>query len=99
MNLFGQRLSAAGGGWFRAAPYAVSDLLIKKAATALAGPVIFYFHPWEIDSAQPRLSRASAKSKFRHYLNLGQMEGKLSKLLSRFSWGRIDDALLPEGAS
>lgn len=98
-TLLGKRVSAAGGGWFRAAPYALSDMLIRKAAASLAGPVIFYFHPWEIDPGQPRLSRAPAKSKFRHYLNLGRMEGKLTTLLSRFAWGRIDHALLREGAS
>lgn len=97
VNVFGQRVSAAGGGWFRAAPYALSGMLIKRAAASLDGPVIFYFHPWEIDPQQPRLSRAPAKSKFRHYLNLERMEGKLSKLLARFSWGRIDHALLREG--
>ena len=96
--LFGKRFSAAGGGWFRAAPYALSKTLLSKAASH-GGPVIFYFHPWEIDPGQPRLSRASAKSKFRHYLNLERMEGKLSKLLSDFTWGRIDEALLRESSS
>lgn len=92
-NVFGRRVSAAGGGWFRAAPYGLSRLLIAKAAGTLKGPAIFYFHPWEIDADQPRFDAAPAKSKFRHYLNLDRMEGKLERLLADFKWGRIDDAL------
>lgn len=98
-NLFGKRVSAAGGGWFRAAPYGVSKALLEKAVQSLNGPAIFYFHPWEIDPDQPRLNRAGLKSKVRHYLNLSTMERKLSRLLSDFSWGRIDEALQPGGAS
>ena len=92
-SLFGGRVSAAGGGWFRAAPYAFSKALLNKAAASLDGPAIFYFHPWEIDPDQPRLNRASRKSKFRHYLNLGGMERKLSRLLISHSWERLDKAL------
>jgi len=98
-DLFGRRVSAAGGGWFRAAPFALSRSLISKAATSLDGPVTFYFHPWEIDLEQPRMTRASAKSKLRHYLGLSSMEEKLSRLLSTYSWGRIDGALGLGGAA
>ncbi len=97
LNLFGKRVSAAGGGWFRAAPYALSKALLTKASESLKGPAIFYFHPWEIDPEQPRLNRAPLKSKVRHYLNLSTMERKLSRLLSDFSWGRVDAALAPGG--
>jgi polysaccharide deacetylase family protein (PEP-CTERM system associated) len=93
VDLFGRRVSAAGGGWFRAAPLGLSKALLTKASRTLNGPVIFYFHPWEIDPDQPRLTRAPLKSKLRHYLNLSRMESKLSKTLDAFSWGRIDGAL------
>lgn len=92
-EIFGKRVSCAGGGWFRAAPYALSRRLIKAAANTLGGPVIFYFHPWEIDPAQPRVVAAGAKAKLRHYLNLDRMEAKLDRLLADFVWERIDDAL------
>ena len=92
-NLLGRRVSCAGGGWFRAAPCGLSEMLINRAADRLDGPVIFYFHPWEIDIDQPRISRASQKSKLRHYLNLKTMPGKLDRLLARWSWDRVDHAL------
>jgi len=93
VDIFGKRMSAAGGGWFRAAPYALSKTLLSRAAQSIDGPVIFYFHPWEIDPDQPRVEGARAKSRFRHYLNLDRMEGKLDCLLGDFQWRRIDDAL------
>ena len=92
-NLFGKRVSCAGGGWFRAMPYSLSSRLIKRAERNLDGAVIFYFHPWEIDKDQPRIAGASAKAKFRHYLNLGAMEGKLSSLLEARQWSRVDQVL------
>ncbi len=97
--LFGRRISCAGGGWFRAAPYALSERLIARAAKNLDGPVVFYFHPWEIDAAQPRIEGASRKSKLRHYLNLKSMPAKLDRLLARWSWDRVDAALGLGGAS
>ena len=92
-EFMGRRFSAAGGGWFRAAPYALSRRLIRRAHATQDGPTIFYFHPWEVDPDQPRIASASAKAKLRHYLNLQAMEKKLDRLLEDFSWGRIDEAL------
>lgn len=92
-ELLGRRVSCAGGGWFRAAPYFVAERLIGAGARSLDGPFIFYFHPWEIDPDQPRITGASAKSRLRHYLNLDLMEKKLEKLLASRMWGRIDAAL------
>jgi polysaccharide deacetylase family protein (PEP-CTERM system associated) len=92
-ELFGRRVSCAGGGWFRATPYAWSKFLLDRASATLKGPAIFYLHPWEIDPGQPRIDAAPLKSKLRHYVNLGEMETKLSRLLSAYRWMRIDAAL------
>jgi len=92
-EIFGKRVSAAGGGWFRASPYRLSRRMIDRAAQTGAAPAIFYFHPWEIDKDQPRIAGLPAKSRVRHYLNLDKMEGKLRRLLGDFKWERIDEAL------
>ncbi|MEO0399755.1 MAG: XrtA system polysaccharide deacetylase [Pseudomonadota bacterium] len=94
-DVLGRRVSCAGGGWFRLLPYAASKRLIEKASKTLQGPIIFYFHPWEIDPDQPRIAGASLKSKIRHYTNQSAMAGKLRKLLTTYEWGRIDAALQP----
>ena len=92
-ELFGRRVSAAGGGWFRAAPFPAAKALIDRAASTLDGPVIFYFHPWEIDPEQPRIAHAPLRSRLRHYLNLETMESKLHALLGAYRWSRVDHVL------
>lgn len=92
-EILGRRVSCAGGGWFRAAPYALSKRLLDRASATLGGPAIFYLHPWEIDPGQPRIAAAPWKSKLRHYVNLGVMEQKLARLLAAYSWTRVDEAL------
>jgi polysaccharide deacetylase family protein (PEP-CTERM system associated) len=93
VDAYGKRLSCAGGGWFRALPYRWSKHLIDRLLQEQAGPAVFYFHPWEIDPGQPRVEGLSAKSRFRHYLNLDKMEHKLGRLLSDYRWARLDEVL------
>jgi polysaccharide deacetylase family protein (PEP-CTERM system associated) len=90
VRLAGRNWPAAGGGYFRALPLAVSLWLLRYAERTQATPMLFYFHPWEIDAEQPRVAGASRKARFRHYLNLDKMEPRLTVLLSAFSWGRMD---------
>ncbi len=91
---FGRNLPASGGGYFRLLPYALSRWMIARINRRERQPVIFYFHPWEIDPQQPRVADAPLKSRFRHYLNLDRMEARLRRLLSDFSWARMDEVFL-----
>ena len=86
-----RRLAAGGGGFFRVLPYAFSNWAIKRVNQRDERPAIFYFHPWEIDPDQPRVEGAPLRSRVRHYTNLSKMAGKLRKLASDFSWGRMDE--------
>ncbi|MDE1466582.1 XrtA system polysaccharide deacetylase [Aurantiacibacter sp. D1-12] len=86
----GKRLAAGGGGFFRVLPYAFSRWAIRQVNRDAEKPAIFYFHPWEIDPGQPRVSGAPIRSRLRHYTNLDKMAGKLRQLIEEFSWGRID---------
>jgi len=88
----GKNWPAAGGGYFRLLPLAVSTWLLRRRARTGAAPAVFYFHPWELDPQQPRMSGASAKARFRHYLNLHRFEPRLRALLSTFRWDRMDRA-------
>ena len=91
---FGRNLPCAGGGYFRLLPYAVSAANMRRVHRRDGFPCIFYMHPWEIDPGQPRVPGLSAKSRLRHYLNLGRMEFRLRRLLADFAWGRMDDVFL-----
>jgi Domain of unknown function (DUF3473) len=55
---------------------------------------VFYFHPWEVDPAQPRVAGAPLKSRLRHYTNLGAMADKLRQVLADFCWDRMDRVYL-----
>jgi len=90
-SVFGMKLPAAGGGYFRLYPYSVSKYLLRKVE-AEKKPIVFYLHPWEIDPNQPKV-KVSAFSKFRHYNNLDKCESRLERLLSDFSFTTMQNVL------
>ena len=98
VELGGRRMAAGGGGFFRLLPYQFSSWAISRVNGAEQRPAVFYFHPWEIDPGQPRVSAASLKSKLRHYSRLSAMRPKLLKLFKAHSWGRTDEVVAAEQA-
>ena len=96
--LRGRNFAAGGGGFFRLLPYDLSRWAIRRVNGREHRPAIFYFHPWEIDPAQPRVRNAPIKSRLRHYMNLENMAPKLKKLLKDFSWGRTDEVAAEQAA-
>lgn len=91
MRWMGRNWPAGGGGYFRLLPYALSRWQIRRVNADDRRPAIFYFHPWEVDPEQPRVREATAKTRFRHYVNLERTEGRLRRLLKDFAWGRADE--------
>jgi len=87
-----------GGGYFRLYPYWLSKRRIDKFHEQENQPYSFYFHPWEIDPEQPRIKEAPLKSRFRHYINLSRMEGKLEKLLKDYQWDTMKSVYLNKEA-
>src|SRR5690606_3690634 len=79
----GMRLPIAGGGYFRIYPYALTRAGLGSINRA-GKPFIFYLHPWEIGTGQPRMQDASWKSKCRHYTGLARCEPRLVQLLNDF---------------
>lgn len=88
-----------GGGYFRLYPYWLSKRRIDKFHQQEQQPYSFYFHPWEIDPEQPRVKEAPLKSKFRHYINLSKMEGKLEQLLKDYQWDTMKSVYLDGSVS
>lgn len=81
---------AGGGGFFRFFPYALSRWLLRRVNQRDGQAAIFYFHPWELDPGQPRQSGISAKTRFRHYINLHRTESRIQALAADFQWDRMD---------
>ena len=94
VRAFDRNWPASGGGYFRLMPYALSRHLISRVNRRDGEAAVFYFHPWEIDAAQPRVPGIDAKTRFRHYVNIGRMESRLNRLLKDFRWGRMDSIFL-----
>ncbi len=82
----------AGGGYFRILPYEWTRWGISRINRLEQRAAIFYIHPWEIDPGQPRLS-GSLLSRFRHYRNLDQTEGRLRRLVGDFAFGPMTQVL------
>ena len=90
LRLFARNLPSSGGGYFRLLPYALSRWMLNRVNETDRQSGIFYFHPWEIDADQPRITGINRKTRFRHYVNIGRMEDKLKQLLRDFRWDRMD---------
>jgi len=88
MNLGKRIFPWGGGGYFRMMPFNLFrwgvQSILKKEKNYL-----FYMHPWEIDPDQPRVNEASRIYKFRHYVNLGKTQSRLSMLLDTFNHCRF----------
>jgi polysaccharide deacetylase family protein (PEP-CTERM system associated) len=83
--------AVAGGGYLRLFPYAVTFRAIQHLNQVEQQPAMVYFHPWEMDSGQPRI-RAGLRSTLRHYVNLSTMEQKIARLLQDFQFTTLSEA-------
>jgi polysaccharide deacetylase family protein (PEP-CTERM system associated) len=97
VRLLKRNFPSSGGGYFRLFPYPVSRWLLQHVNTHDQQPGIFYFHPWEIDPGQPRIAGINRKTRFRHYVNIGQTQARLNRLLADFNWGRVDHLYMNQG--
>ena len=96
VNVFGRNYPAGGGGYFRMLPYQMSRWCLNRVNQQDSQSCMFYFHPWEIDPEQPRQHGIDFKTRFRHYVNLSRMEGKIRALLRDFEWDRVDRIFLDQ---
>ena len=99
LRLMQRNLPSSGGGYFRLLPYPLSRWMLRRVNRLDREPAVFYFHPWELDPAQPRVAGIDAKTRFRHYVNIPRMERRLQQLLADFRWSRMDEIFLPRAAS
>ena len=91
LELFGLRLPAGGGAYFRLFPYA----LVSAALRACAGrgvPGTFYIHPWELDPGQPRFP-VGWTTRIRHYGGLHHTVERLRRLLRDFQFTAIRETV------
>lgn len=71
-----------GGGYLRLFPYPVVRLMTRRVLQE-GRPAVFYAHPREIDPDHPRLPM-NLKRRFKSYVGLRSMEGKIRRVLQDF---------------
>lgn len=64
----------SGGNYFRQIPYTLMRHAVRDWHATHDEPFVSYFHVWELDPDQPRISAASNYNRIRHYRKLDKME-------------------------
>ena len=78
-------LPFGGGGYLRILPFAYTRQAFRRVNEGEQQPAIVYFHPWEFDPEQPRLT-VPLRSRLRHYTNLNRMMGRVTVLLQNYEF-------------
>lgn len=86
-------LPISGGNYFRQIPYTLMRHAVRSWHLRSAAPFVFYFHVWELDPEQPRISAASKYNRLRHYRKLDKMEWILQENLALYDCIGIADHL------
>jgi polysaccharide deacetylase family protein (PEP-CTERM system associated) len=92
VRLLGVNFPVGGGGYFRLLPLALVRVGMQWVNTYEKQPLMFYFHPWELDPDQPR-PPMPWHHRFRHYVGLAREEAKLSRLLEHLHFSTVRDVL------
>jgi len=71
---------AGGGAYFRLIPIRLFTKMVHSVLKD-QNAYLFYLHPWEIDTGQPKVKSAPAFLRFRHYTNISMTLSKLSFLI------------------
>lgn len=83
----------AGGNWLRQMPRWLMSRLMNRWMQKHESPLVMYFHTWELDPEQPRLTSAGFMTRMRQYRNLNQMVDRLGKCLSKSRFVGIAESL------
>ena len=79
-------LPISGGNYFRQIPYTLMRKSVRQWTENHIEPFVFYFHVWELDPEQPRISAASSYNRVRHYRKLDKMEWILKENLQLYNF-------------
>ena len=75
-----------GGGYFRQFPHWLVRRAVRRRDRQYQVPFVMYFHVWELDPEQPKISSAGWLTRIRHYRNLHKMEAMLEYYFERYSF-------------
>ncbi|HSK74259.1 MAG TPA: glycosyltransferase [Pyrinomonadaceae bacterium] len=79
-------LPISGGNYFRQIPYTLLRHAVHDWHERYEEPFVLYFHVWELDPEQPRISAASHYNRVRHYRKLDKMEWVIKEYLRKYDF-------------
>ncbi|MBX3290085.1 MAG: glycosyltransferase [Acidobacteria bacterium] len=86
-------LPISGGNYLRQIPHSFVRHAISNWDKKVEQPFVFYFHVWELDPEQPRISAATYYNRIRHYRKLEKMEWVIRENLKLYSFTSISDVM------
>ncbi|MDA1013056.1 MAG: DUF3473 domain-containing protein [Planctomycetota bacterium] len=86
---FGATVPIGGGNYFRQLPHTLLKRAVDGWHRRTNQPFVMYFHAWELDPEQPRISSAGRIARLRHYRNLDKMSWVLEDYFSRHHFSSI----------
>ena len=92
-DVLGFRLPIAGGNYFRQLPHTFLKRCVRSWDRHQTAPFVMYFHTWELDPEQPRISAGGRITQLRHYRNLNKMKWVLEDYLSQYRFGSVAEVM------
>ncbi len=89
-TLLGMPMPITGGNYLRQIPKAVFEARLARYRRHTNQPWHFYFHTWELDPEQPRVTATSTLGHIRQYRNLERMPERIEDLVSRFAFTSLE---------
>ena len=91
-RIAGLNLPIPGGNYFRQIPHTLTKHVVSRwHKRNPQHPFVMYFHVWELDKKQPRITGAGALSSMRHYRKLGKLNWVLDDYCEKYSFGPVID--------
>jgi hypothetical protein len=86
LEIFGQRLPVAGGGYGRLMPGALLIWALLKAVRQIKFPPVYYFHPYDLDSKEfDRIGfKIPRMVKFHQKIGRQKTSDKIKRILNNF---------------
>ncbi len=83
----------SGGNFMRQLPEGFIRWSWERWCRRVRKPLVFYFHIWELDPDQPRITAVPMLQRIRQYRNLAAMEQRVSYYLSNYRFAPIGETL------
>lgn len=88
-TFLGLPVPISGGNYLRQMPQRLFDNRVSAWIGKSSDPWHFYFHIWELDPEQPRITAAPFLNRIRQYRNLDLMPERIENFLSRYRFQSI----------